>query len=197
MIGQFMLWACQHHSCNDSFHDSLHASPVRRPSTSSLKKFSSLISIQRVSVLRCSLKSNKMNQAHILIMNHHKTSVFSLVRGGRACVAFSRGACGTLSSGGALSVGGHIHAAACEAGLLGLTSPAWPVGAPGSRRHAGSAWRCGRAVRATPRRAAPCPGRLLRIRQCGRAHDRLCLAAICTNRANRGRARPGSRHWHG
>ena len=52
LIGQFMLSACQHHSCNDSFHDSLHASPVRRPSTSSLKKFSSLISIQRVSVLR-------------------------------------------------------------------------------------------------------------------------------------------------
>jgi hypothetical protein len=57
LIGQFMLSACQHHSCNDYFHDSTHASPVRRPSTSSFKKFSSLsISIQRVRVLqaRCS-----------------------------------------------------------------------------------------------------------------------------------------------
>ena len=68
----------------------------------------------------------------------HKSSVCSLVCGVRARVAFRRGACGALPSGGALSIGGHIRATACAP--AGLTSPAWPVGAPGSRApaHAGA-----------------------------------------------------------
>ena len=79
-----------------------------------------------------------------------KSSVCSLVCGVRARVAFRRGACGALPSGGALSIARHIRATACAP--AGLTSPAWPVGAPGSRApaHAG-------ARSSTPRRAAPGP----------------------------------------
>jgi hypothetical protein len=105
--------------------------------------------------------------------------------------ASRRRACGALSSGGALSVGGHIHTTACAAGLVRLTSPLARLAHAGMRDKARArAWAGGRRRGRAGMRVG---GRSARARAGGPRRGRAGAGGRAGGRSRGARARAGGR----